>query len=151
MTARTCLALLLALTLAPFTAPQAQPYKWVDKDGNVTYSQQKPPDVKAETVKLRGVESISSEQARERLNSLSDKTEVTRKDREFQATVSAEGQSRDARLKENCETARQNLRVLNSGARVKSTDPEAAGAYMSDEQRAAQINQAKTNIENNCS
>ncbi len=150
MTARTSLALLLTLMLASFTALQAQPYKWVDEDGNVTYSQQKPPDVKAKTVKLRGVESVSSEQARERLDSLSDKAKTTRKDREFQATAISESQLRDKRLKENCESARQNLRILTAGSRVKSTDPEAGGGFMSDEQRAEQIEQARTNIENNC-
>ena len=150
MTVRTCLALLLVLSLAPLTAPQAKLYKWVDKDGNVTYSQQKPPNVKAETIKLRGVESVTSEQARERLNNLGGDPDVNRKDREFKAATTAENQTRDARLKENCETARQNLRVLTTGARVKSTDPEAGGAFMGDEQRAAQIIQAQKNIENNC-
>jgi len=150
MTARTCLALLLALTLAPFTTPQAKLYKWVDKDGSITYSQQKPPDVKAEIVKLHGVQSISGDEARERLDSLNDKNETNRKDREFEATTSAENLQRDERLKKNCETARQNLRILTTGARVKSTDPEANGGFMNDEQRAAQVKQAQKNIENNC-
>lgn len=148
MAARITLALLLAL--APFSAPQAKLYKWVDKDGNVTYSQQKPSDVKAETVKLRGVQNISSEQAKERLDSLTDKAETQRKDREFQATTTAESQQRDERMKKNCETARQNLRVLKAGVRIKSTDPKAGGGFLTEEQKAAQLAQAKKNIEDNC-
>ncbi len=34
-------SLLLALSLAP---AQAKLYKWVDENGNVTYSERKPPD-----------------------------------------------------------------------------------------------------------
>lgn len=150
MAVRTCLALLLTLALAPFSGSQAKLYKWVDKDGNVTYSQQKPPDVKAETLKLRGVQNISSEQAKERLNSITDKAQAERKDREFKATTTAESQQRDERMKKNCETARQNLRVLKAGVRIKSTDPKAGGGYLSDEQKAAQLAQANKNIEDNC-
>ena len=37
-----------ALLAVSFAAP-AKLYKWVDADGNVTYSERKPPDVQAET------------------------------------------------------------------------------------------------------
>jgi flagellum-specific peptidoglycan hydrolase FlgJ len=150
MAVRTCLALLLALTFIPLNAPQAKMYKWVDKDGNVTYSQLKPPNVKAETVKLHGVQSVSEEQAKERLNNLTDKADTARKDREFESTATAETKERNERLKENCETARQNLRVLKTGARVKSTDSNTGGSFLTDEQKAAQLAQANKNIENNC-
>jgi hypothetical protein len=151
MAVRTCLALLLALTFIPLNAPQAKMYKWVDKDGNVTYSQLKPPNVKAETVKLHGVQSVSEEETKERLNNLTDKADTARKDREFESTATTETKQRNERLKENCETARQNLRVLKAGVRIKSTDPKAGGAYLTDEQKAAQLEQAKKNIENSCS
>jgi len=150
MAAKTYLTLLLVMFLAPLNSAQAKLYKWVDKDGNVTYSQQKPPDVEAQTIKLRGVQNISSAQAKERLDSLSGKADSVRKDREFQATASSESQQRDARMKKNCEIARQNLRVLKAGVRVKSTDPKAGGGYLSDAQRAQQLEVANNNIKDNC-
>ena len=52
--------LLLMLTLS-LTA-SAKLYKWVDADGNVTYSERKPPDSKVEEVKLRGVQAVSAEE-----------------------------------------------------------------------------------------
>jgi len=150
MTARTYLALLLVMALVPLHAVEAKLYKWVDKDGNVTYSQQKPAHVKAQTIKLRGVQSVSGEQAKERLNVIEDKAATARKDREFQATTSSESKQRETRMKKNCETARQNLRVLKAGVRVKSTDPNAGGGYLSAEQRAQQLETAKNNIKDNC-
>jgi hypothetical protein len=48
------LATALATALgAALPAQAAKLYKWVDAEGNVTYSQQRPPDQEAETIRLR--------------------------------------------------------------------------------------------------
>ena len=138
---------ILAVMLALAGTASAKLYKWVDKDGNVTYSQQKPPDAKAEEVKLKGVPSVSNEEARERLDAISGKAETVKKDREFKENYTSETAERDDRLKENCETARENLRVLETAARVK----DAEGNFLDDKSREARLNQAKQDIQNNCS
>lgn len=134
-----------ALLMLAGTA-QAKLYKWVDEQGNVTYSERKPTDQKAEEIKLLGVPAVSNEEARQRLDQLTDKAETATKDREFKQTVTAEVAERDERLKANCDTAQQNLRVLENASRVKDQD----GQFMSDAQRAARLAQTRKEVEDNC-
>ena len=53
---------------------------------------------------------------------------------------------KEARLKENCETARQNLRILETASRVKDAD----GSFIDDSTREARIATARQQIEDNC-
>ena len=138
--------MVLAALLALSAAAPAKLYKWVDKDGNVTYSERKPPDVQAEEVKVQGVAPVTNEEARERLDSIGSKADEERKDREFKETYAAETAERDARLKENCKTARENLRVLETASRIK----DAEGNYVDESTRESRISQAKQNIADNC-
>ena len=137
----------MILMLLAGAAP-AKLYKWVDEQGNVTYSERKPPDPDrpVEEVKLLGVPAVSNEEARQRLEQLSDKAETKAKDREFKNTVTAEVAEREERLKENCETARQNLRVLENASRVQ----DQSGQFMDDAQREARLAQTRKDVENNC-
>lgn len=128
------------------TAASAKLYKWVDSDGDITYSERKPPDNEAEEIKLRGVTAISNEQARERLDDLKGAADTTRKDREFKQTVLTEAAEREKRLAENCEISRQNLRVLQNAARIQADD----GSFMDDEARAARLAQTQQAIDANC-
>ena len=139
------LPVIVALLAFAVAAP-AKLYKWVDEDGNVTYSERKPPDRKAEEVKLIGVPEVTPEQARERLDDLTEKAETLRKDRTFKETYATESAEREARLKENCETARQNLRVLETASRVKADD----GSFIDDAQREAQMEYTRQQIQDNC-
>ena len=134
------------LLLALAAAAPAKLYKWVDENGNVTYSQKKPPNRKTEEVKLIGVPSVSSDEARERLNQINEKADTVRKDREFKENYASESAERDDRLKQNCETARQNLRVLENASRVQGAD----GQYLDDAQREARLAQTRREIQDNC-
>jgi hypothetical protein len=139
------LPIVFVLLLLAGAAP-AKLYKWVDEQGNVTYSERKPPDKAAEEIKLIGVPAVTREQARERLDELGGKAETAAKDREFKKTATAEAAEREARMKKNCETAQQNLRVLQTASRVKSED----GQFMNDEQRAARLKATQKEIADNC-
>ena len=140
-------ALTLALLLSVTTATTATKlYKSVDAEGNVTYSQTRPSSADTQQVELKGVQNVTSEQARERLDSLSERTKVAREDREFKANYTSENKARDERLKQNCETARQNVRVLENAARVKADD----GSFLDDSQREARLAQAQKQVEDFC-
>jgi len=134
------------LTLMLCTTASAKLYKWVDADGNVTYSERKPVDGKAEEIKLRGVTAVSKEQARERLDDINKAADTTRKDREFKEDVSGDSADRDKRLAQNCEIYRENLRVLQNAQRVKTDD----GSYLDDDARAARIATTQKEIGANC-
>lgn len=141
------IALPVAMTLMLLAgAASAKLYKWVDEQGNVTYSERKPPDRQVEEIKLLGVPTVSNEQARQRLEQLNEKAETATKDREFKKTVTAEVAEREERLKENCEIARQNLRVLENSSRVQ----DQSGQFMDDAQREARLAQTRKEVENNC-
>ena len=135
----------MTLMLLAGTAP-AKLYKWVDEQGNVTYSERKPPDRPVEEIKLLGVPSVSNEQAQQRLEQLNEKAETASKDREFKNTVTAEVAEREKRLQENCETAQQNLRVLENASRVQ----DQSGQFMDDAQREARLAQTRKDVEDNC-
>jgi hypothetical protein len=134
------------LTLMLCTTASAKLYKWVDADGNVTYSQRKPVAGKAEEIKLRGVTAVSKEQARERLDDINNAADTTRKDREFKEDSSADAADRDKRLAQNCEIYRQNLRVLQNAQRVKADD----GSFLDDGARATRIATTQKEIDANC-
>jgi len=134
------------IALALSAAAPAALYKWVDKDGNVTYSERKPPDAQAEELKLRGVPAVSNDKAQERLDAVKDRADAARKDREFKQNYTSETGERDALLKKNCETARQNLRVLETASRIK----DAEGNYIDDTAREARLAQTRQEIEDNC-
>lgn len=138
--------LFLMALLAVSAAAPAKLYKWVDKDGNVAYSQLKPPDTNAQEVTIRGNPPVSNEEARERLDQINEKADSAGKDREFKQTHASESAERDARLKENCKIAQENLRVLQTASRVK----DAEGNFVDDKAREARIAQTKQEIENSC-
>ena len=140
-----CRALLCVLLLGVCAAAPAKLYKWVDADGNVTYSERKPPDVQAEEIEVR-VPRVTSEQAESRLEQLNERAETAREDRRFKENYASETAEREARLKENCEIARENLRILETASRVK----DAEGNFIEDSQREARIQQARQEIEDNC-
>ncbi len=139
------LLFLMALLAISASAP-AKLYKWVDKDGNVTYSQVKPPDAEAQELTIRGVPPVSNEEARERLDQINEKAEAASKDRQFKATHATEIAEREARLKENCKIAQENLRVLQTASRVK----DAQGNFVDDKAREARIAQTKQEIADSC-
>lgn len=138
--------LITTVLVAVSCAAPAKLYKWVDKDGNVTYSQVKPPDAQAEEVRIHGVPAVTNEQARERLDQLNQKVDTADKDREFARTHATESAEREARLKENCKIAQENLRVLKTASRVK----DAEGNFVDEKAREARIAQTHEEIENSC-
>ena len=143
----TSAALIAVLACGPATA--AKLYKWVDADGNVTYSQQKPPDVQAESMEVK-VGGPSDSEAQEQLESLTDKADAALKDRQFAATASAEQAERDERIKKNCETARENKRILESAPRVQDTAADGTPYFVDDSTRAARLATAEDQIRQFC-
>lgn len=138
-------ALVAGLALAPTQA--AKLYKWTDEQGNVTYSQLPPPQNSgAKQMELRGLQGVSNDQARERLGAITERAETARKDREFKSNYTTESQNRDERIKANCETARQNLRILETASRVKTEE----GDFVDDSQRQERIASARKQVADFC-
>ena len=135
---------LLLLLLSP--AACAKLYKWVDANGNVTYSERKPSDSTVEEVKLRGVSAVSKEQAQERLDEIKGKGDAGRNEGKPNTTEATQTTHSDKQNAAACGTYRENLRVLQSGPRLKTAD----GSFLDDKGRAERVVNAQKLIKDNC-
>lgn len=144
-----CAALAAGLAITP---AHAKLYKWVDENGNVTYSQQPPPaaqGAKVQSMELRGYKSADPE-AGEKLDALKERAESAREDREFAKTESQAAAERKERLAENCKIARQNVRLLKSSARIQDKTEDGQTVYLDDAGVAAKLKQAEKQVEDYC-
>lgn len=152
MNGRIWLATIALATALGATAPvqAAKLYKWVDEQGNVTYSQRKPPDRESETIRLRSA-TLDSSGARERLDALTGQAETQRNDRESVENSVTATAERDARMTGNCETARENMRILKSSSRIQDKDADGEPYFLDETGIQAKIVDTQRQIENNCS
>ncbi|WP_394205792.1 DUF4124 domain-containing protein [Shewanella waksmanii] len=114
-------------------------YKWVDKNGVTHYSQQQPQQGEAEKLYSEDIE-----QAPIGFESPKVPEEVTQQD---ELTVAAETITRQdqAQAKAICDSAKHQLNLLQTSARLRKKDPETGEIeMMTDEQKQAEIaNQQK--------
>lgn len=141
-------ALAVLLGAAP-PAQAAKLYKWVDADGNVTYSQRKPPDRDAETIRLRSA-TLESQGARERLDHLNDQVETQEKDREFAENSASATRERDERMASNCVVARENMRILKTTSRIQAKDENGEPYFLDEAGIQAKIAKSQQQIDDNC-
>ena len=143
------LALVILLAGAPLQPTQAKLYKWVDENGNVTYSERKPPDRSFTEVKIRTAP-ITPEQSSEQLDSLKEKADTQKEDRDYAETAAAEDQSHADQLNQNCKIARQNKRILENTSRIQDKDKDGNTYFLGESQIAAKLEQNKKQIELYC-
>jgi len=143
------LMLALALASTPLVA-HAAIYKWVDEDGNVVYSQQKPPGYTKVEVLEEPSPPVSDEEAKEQLESLREKAEAAGEERDLKEKVAEEIAEREERIKKNCEIARQNLALLETPARVTLQDAEGNPYFLEEEERQAKIEEARDQVARYC-
>ena len=130
-------------------ARAAKLYKWVDADGNVTYSETKPPDVKAETINLRGA-LVNDADAQEKLDALNERANEQQKDREFADNAATATAERDARMASNCKIARENLRILSTTSRIQDKDANGQPYFLDEAGIKAKMEATQKQIEDNC-
>lgn len=124
-------------------------YKWVDDEGNVHYSQTKPLEVsETETIKppLEPiVEKSSTNLEEDERNILILENEKEKK------RINEENRRRLAENRiENCERTKKILEELQSYERVKTKGTDGTVRWASDEEKIAQVNQAKSNVKKWC-
>lgn len=142
-------AALAAILGATPSAQAAKLYKWIDEEGNVTYSQRKPPDREAETIRLRSA-TLQSDGARERLDRLNDQVETQEKDRDFAENSASATRERDERMANNCEVARENMRILKTTSRIQAQDASGEPYFLDEAGVQAKIEQSQRQIDDNC-
>lgn len=108
-------------------------YKWTDENGQVHYSQTKPPAQKADTMKIKDSKPAQAKQTQKK-----DQPE------KFQDENNPAEQAR----KKNCEIAKLNLATYQNSKRVKR--PDGTVVELDDNLRQSKIKEAQAMIEQNC-
>lgn len=140
------------LSIAAFivSAHAAQVYKWIDEEGITHYGEQAPADYEYELVTTSGAPPADAEKAKARL----EKARAARaEEKEKTLDYAAQQKLRDEEAKirkENCDSAKSNLKTIEENARVRILGDDGEFRYLSEEERQQQIDRAKEIISNNC-
>lgn len=139
--------LVLACALAASTAAFGQLYKWVDKDGKVTYSDQPPPAQQSKQLNLNtGVASPPTRSAIERDKEI----EKGRVEAREKAKVASEKERKSEIDQQNCKAARAYLKTVESGVRVSTMDDKGEQVILDDDQIAAERVKAQKAVDEAC-
>ena len=151
-------ATILCLGLLFSAAATAQQYKWVDQDGKTRYGDVPPPGVKAQ--RMRPPASGPSPSPAAPSGAAKDaKGAPLTPEAAFQKRQKEQKEADDKVAKErseadlkrtNCEQARNQLRTLESGQRMATTDSSGAPTFMDDSQVAQEKAKAQRLVSEWC-
>lgn len=143
---KVCLA--TAFTLALTGLAQAGTYKWVDKDGNVHYSQQPPAGSNYEKLKIKTPQPSSSPAPANQPVSPSTSATSGSGSKGSSAVIKEEmAKGKEIRDK-NCEQAKKSLELYTVYRRVRDKDGNVV--YLDDNERAKRIEESKQAIKDFC-
>jgi hypothetical protein len=139
--------LALACALAVSTGAVAQLYKWVDKDGRVTYSDQPPPSLQSKQLNLGS----SLPAAPQRSALARDKElEKSRLDAKEKSKVADEAGKKAQVDQENCTRAKAYLRTMTDGGRITTYDEKGERILMDDKQIEVERAKAQKDVDEAC-
>jgi hypothetical protein len=145
---------LLILLLLASANSFADINKWVDDQGRVHYSDQPPPpDARTEALRSGSIAGSASGVAGTGEPTFVQQEAALKRAQQAQqadaAKAAAKQETTDA-LKANCEAAQENLRSLQSGARMMDINASGERYYLDDSQRQQRINKVQQDISNLC-
>jgi hypothetical protein len=150
------LLLMLALGFALSFAggASAQQFRWIDKDGRVQYGDTPPPGVKATRLKPppAGSAPAPAAAASKDGKKLSPEASFQKRQQEREAEEKKSAQaSADAEAKrQNCEAARSQLRSIQAGQRMSTTNAQGERVFLDDAQIASERARAEQAVAANC-
>ena len=133
----------------------AEVYKWVDENGVVTYSQQKPKHTDSSTVRTRGAPP-SAGQAQLQASSAQTPpgTELSAEQQQILTELELEEADRvveeTARKASNCALFTKLLTQLTVKDRVRAREPDGSERMVPEEERQEKISEARREIKLNC-
>ena len=146
---RKTLMLTLLMTVAPGMAMSASVYKWTDENGITHFGDRQPVGASSETVNVRSGTSSGAATSRsspqKRLGELQEQQQ-NEADREKETAVEA---ARRKQREANCESARSNLTVIESNARIR-IEEDGEMRYLSPEEIAEQKEKLEEIAAENC-
>lgn len=139
--------LVFACALAVSTGAFAQLYKWVDKDGRVTYSDQPPPAQESKQLNVGGGPSTPARRsAIERDKEL----EKSRLDAKEKAKLSENLEKKAQIDEENCNRAKAYLRTVTDGGRIATYDAKGERVLLDDRQIEEERVKAQKAVDESC-
>ena len=151
--------IIVMLSCLPALA-SAEVYRWVDANGVVNYTQQKPADVSAERIESQTGARVKDEQpAPPAATPAPDATQppqdrLTDAQREALQGLEAAEQARQAELanirQANCERARGVLDRLSAYGRIKLREADGTERMMTEEERQERVAEAQRGVVENC-
>lgn len=147
---------LIAMLILAFVpgALAAKVYKWVDKDGNVHYSAEKPSSG-AQEMKVKSKPSSSDEDSEEQSSS-NDEQAKKEKAEEEKVKVSSEKEAAEIEKKneeirkKNCSIAKRKAATIEQGGRLYEVDESGERHYWDDDTRRAKMDEAEAQIKEWC-
>jgi hypothetical protein len=142
-------ALIVAALLAA-TAVHAQVFEWKDESGKTHYSDMPPPGNVRELRKIESAppatgnptQKTAADREMEFRKNLKESQEKTEKTSKQQAAASERN--------ENCDNARRQQQLLESGERIALRDDKGERYYMDDAQREQEIAKARQAVQSFC-
>lgn len=143
---------ILAAALALLAAPAgADLYKWVDAQGRVHYSDKPPPNTaqKSSTVRAPAAASAPAASAPQQKTLKEQELEFRQRQTE-EAEAAAKAQKEADMRAQNCTNARGNLATYTEGGRVVRFNAQGEREYLSDEDRAREIERWQREVNRWC-
>jgi hypothetical protein len=153
-----CKFLLIFLILASANA-FAEVNKWVDDQGRVHYSDQAPPpEVQAKALRSASegagsASGVAGTDAPAESKSFVEQEAALKKEQQAKQAAAEQAAQKKAAadaLKADCDSARRNLRSLQSGARIMDINASGERYIIDDTQRQQRIEKAQQDISNLC-
>jgi hypothetical protein len=140
---------LLCLALLPFAAAAQTIYKWVDEKGVTHFSENPPPDGKADKIEVKPVGTPTPRADNWKDRELEFRQRKT--EREVAERNEAESRKRaEAQRLQQCRRAQDALDSLRNSRRIYDLDDKGERVYMEDKDRPAAIEKWSLEQEKNC-
>ena len=125
-------------------------YKWVDEHGATHYTEKPPADTDSTAIRTQGKAPKDAEQANAKLTEQREALAEDISKREEQGKEVNVNAENDKIKKENCKTARNNLKTLEQHGRIKLKGEDGEYTILPEEKRQERIQTAKDRIKEFC-
>jgi len=141
----------LAFILFIFTAnSSADVYKWIDKDGQVHYSQQLPPGQQADLVKTPPPPAIDPAKAQQEVDTLIEQQNAEEQVREEKNIQAKKEREIANQLEKNCQAAKKNLQAYEDNPGRRLMDSDGNVTRPTEEQRQQKIRESEQKVQQFC-
>ena len=125
-------------------------YKWIDKDGQVHYSQQPPAGQQAEMIKAPPPPAIDPAKAQKEIDTLIKQQSSQESEQQDQNKQLAQEQERANQLEKNCEAAKYNLQQYKDNPGRRLMDDKGNVTRPTEEDRQQKIRESEQKVKEFC-